>query len=83
MHSREVKTGLTTGPNKSWRVIAKILWGFKIHTDRVIEAQRSDILVVGRLNSQTLIIDIAVPGDFMTREKEAEKIEKYQDWDWS
>ena len=57
----------------------KILWDFNIHTDRIIEARRPDIVVVDKLNSETVIIDIAVPGDFRVKEKESEKIEKYQD----
>ena len=57
----------------------RILWNFNIHTDRVIKARRPDIVVVDKLNSETIIIDIAVPGDFRVKEKESEKIEKYQD----
>ena len=57
----------------------KILWDFNIHTDRVIEARRPDIVVVDKVNSQTMIIDIAVPGDFRVKTKESEKVEKYQD----
>ena len=57
----------------------KILWDFNIHTDRVIEARRPDIVVVDKVSSQTMIIDIAVPGDFRVKTKESEKIEKYQD----
>ena len=57
----------------------KILWDFNIHTDRVIEARRPDIVVVDKVNSETMIIDIAVPGDFRVKMKESEKIEKYQD----
>jgi hypothetical protein len=36
-------------------------------------------VVVNKLNPETFIIDIAVPGDFRVKEKESEKIEKYQD----
>ena len=36
-------------------------------------------MVVDKRNSETIIIDIAVPGDFRVIEKESEKIEKYQD----
>jgi hypothetical protein len=57
----------------------KILWDFNIHTDRIIEARRPDLVVVDKQNSETLIIDIAVPGDFRVVEKEREKISKYQD----
>lgn len=57
----------------------KILWDFNIHTDRVIEARRPDIVVVDKRNSETMIIDVAVPGDFRVKDKETEKITKYQD----
>ena len=57
----------------------KILWDFNIHTDRVIEARRPDIVVIDKANSKTMIIDVAVPGDFRVKDKESEKIEKYQD----
>ena len=57
----------------------KILWDFNIHTDRVIEARRPDIVVVDKFNSETTIIDVAIPGDFRVKDKELEKIEKYQD----
>ena len=57
----------------------KILWDFNMHTDRIIEARRPDIVVVNKMDSETLIIDIAVPCDYRVKEKESEKIEKYQD----
>ena len=57
----------------------KILWDFNIRTDRIIEARRPDIVVVDKRNPETVIIDIAVPGDFRVKDREAEKIEKYQD----
>ena len=60
----------------------RILWNFNIHTDRVTEARRPDIVVVDKLNSETTIVDIAVPGDFRVKEKESEKIKKYQDQHW-
>ena len=56
----------------------KILWDFNIHTDRVIEARRPDIVVVDKRNSEAVIIDIAVPGDLRVKDKEMEKILKYQ-----
>ena len=58
---------------------AKLLWDFSIQTDRVIEARRPDITLVDKEMKATWIIDIAVPGDIRVKEKEKEKIEKYQD----
>ena len=57
----------------------KLLWDFNIRTDRVIEARRPDIVLIDKKNKETLIIDVAVPGDFRVKEKEIEKITKYQD----
>lgn len=57
----------------------KILWDFNIYCDRMIEARRPDIVVVCKKNTETQIIDIAVPGDFRVKDKEHEKITKYQD----
>ena len=57
----------------------KLLWDFNIRTDRVIEARRPDIVLIDKKNKETMIIDVAVPGDFRVKEKEIEKITKYQD----
>ena len=56
----------------------KLLWDFTIQCDRVIEARRPDIVWVDKKNKEVKIIDIAVPGDLRVKEKELEKIEKYQ-----
>jgi len=48
-------------------------------TDHVIKHRRSDIVVVDKENSRTLVIDIAVPGDTGVNENEQEKVDKYQD----
>ena len=55
------------------------MWDFNIRTDRVIEARRPDIVLIDKKNKETMIIDVAVPGDFRVKEKEIEKITKYQD----
>ena len=47
----------------------KIFWDFDIHTNRVIEAKKLDIVVVDKQNSNASIIDIAVPGDFRVKDK--------------
>ena len=53
-------------------------WDFTIQCDRMIEARRSDILLVDKKNKEVKIMEIAVPGDSRVKEKELEKIEKYQ-----
>ena len=57
----------------------RILWDFSIETDHTIEARRPDMIVEDRRNSHCKIIDFAVPYDNRVDNKEAEKIEKYQD----
>ena len=57
----------------------RILWDFSIETDHAIEARRPDMIVEDRRNRQCKIIDFAVPYDNRVDNKEAEKIDKYQD----
>ena len=57
----------------------KILWNFSIQSDHVIEAQRSDLVVVDKKERSCKIIDFADPGDSRIEEKEKDKIEKYHD----
>ena len=56
-----------------------ILYDFSIQTDHVIEARRTDLVVVDKKERTCKIIDFAVPGDSRIKEKEKDKIEKYQD----
>ena len=53
----------------------KILWDFSIHTDRVVEARRPDLVLVDKKDK---IIDFVVPGDSRIEEREKDEIEKYQ-----
>ena len=57
----------------------KILWDFSIQTYHVVEARRPDLAVVDRKERSCKIIDVAVPGDSKIKEKEKNKIEKYQE----
>ena len=54
------------------------MWDFSIQTDHVTEAQRPDLVVVDKKKRTCKIIDFAVPGDSRIKEKEKEKVEKYQ-----
>ena len=56
---------------------AKILWDFKIQTDKHLAHNIPDITVVEK--KRVWIIDVAIPGDGRIEEKELEKISKYQD----
>ena len=55
------------------------MWDFSIQTDHVIEAWRTDLVVVDKKMRTCKIIDFTVPEDSRIEEKEKEKIEKYQD----
>ena len=57
----------------------KILWDFKIQTDKHRAHNIPDITVVEK--KRVWIIDVAIPGDGRIEEKELEKISKYQDRD--
>ena len=56
----------------------KVLWDFTIQCDRKIEARRPDIVFVDKKKREVVIIDVAVPGDDRVKDKELEKLEKYQ-----
>ncbi|XP_053149009.1 uncharacterized protein LOC128343627 isoform X2 [Hemicordylus capensis] len=57
----------------------KILWGFRLQTDKHLPHNTPDITVVEKKEKQVKIIDIAIPGDSRIEEKEIEKITKYKD----
>ena len=44
-----------------------------------MEARRRGLILVDKKAKSCVIIDVAIPGDCRIREKEIEKIEKYQD----
>ena len=56
----------------------KILWDFTIQCDRRVEARRPDIVFVAKKEREVVIIDVAIPGDDRVKDKELEKVEKYQ-----
>lgn len=55
----------------------KILWDFKIQTDKHLAHNIPDITVVEK--KQVWLVDVAIPGDSRIQQKEIEKITKYQD----
>ena len=55
----------------------KILWDFKIQTDKHLAHKISDLTVVKK--KQAWLIDVAIPGDSRINQKEVGKITKYQD----
>ena len=57
----------------------KILWDFTVQCDRKIEARRPDIVFIDKKEREVvIIIDVAIPGDDRVKDKELEKVEKYQ-----
>ena len=58
----------------------KILWDFTVQCDRKIEheARRPDIVFVDNKEREVFIIDVAIPSDDRVKDKELEKVEKYQ-----
>ena len=57
---------------------SKILWDFTIQCDRKIEARRPDIVFIDKKEREVVIIDVAIPCDDKVKDKELEKVEKYQ-----
>ena len=57
--------------------VIKILWDFQIRTDRHLEHNIPDIVLIERRNVG--IIYIAIPGDARAENKELEKTNKYRD----
>ena len=56
----------------------KLIWDINIQCDNVNEVRRHDLILVDKKAKTYVIIDVAIPGDCRIREKEIEKIEKYQ-----
>ena len=55
-----------------------LLRDLTIQTDREIHHRRPDIVIQKKKAKETIIVDIAVPGDSNVLQKETEKYEKYQ-----
>ena len=56
----------------------EILQEFNIRVHRVIEARHSNIVLIDKKSQDMFIIDVAIPVDFLVRNKEAEEISIYQ-----
>ena len=51
----------------------KILWDFKIQTDKVLEHSRPDITIHKKAKKECILVDVACPFDTRVKEKEEEK----------
>ena len=56
----------------------KKLWDFTVQCDRKIEARRPDVVFVNKKEREVGIMDVAIRGDDRVKDKELEKLEKYQ-----
>ena len=56
----------------------KILWDFTVQGDGKIETRRPDIVFIDKKKREVVITDVAIPGDDRVKDKELEKLEKYQ-----
>ena len=54
------------------------MWDFTVQCDREIEVRRPDIVFIDKKEREVVIIDVAIPGDDWVKDKELEKLEKYQ-----
>ena len=59
--------------------LIKLLWDYNIQTDQEIEARRPDLVLKDKNKNITYLIDVAIPYDTRIKEKQVEKILKYQD----
>ena len=56
----------------------KILWDFAVYCDRKIDVRRPDIVFIDKKEREVVKIDVSIPGDDRVKDKELEKLEKYQ-----
>ena len=56
-----------------------ILWDFSIHTDRISQANRPDIIIKDFKEQTCLLIDMSTPTDQNIAVKEFDKLSKYRD----
>ena len=57
----------------------KVLWYINVQCHNVIEARKSDIILIDKKERKGIIIDIAVPADVRVGGGKKGKVEKYQD----
>ena len=56
----------------------KKLLNFTVQCDRKIEARRPDIVFIDKKEREVVIIEVAILGDDRVKDKELEKLEKYE-----
>ncbi|XP_067126490.1 uncharacterized protein [Centruroides vittatus] len=80
-HNYHIPVGKNWWDHKPEKVVenecAKILWDFRIQTDKVLEHNTPDLTIVEK--EKVWIIDVAIPGDSRIDEKQQEKLNRYHD----
>ena len=66
----------TTTTNNNNNNNNKLLWDFDIHTDHLISARRTDLIIINKKKRTCKIVDFAVPADHRIKLKECEKKKK-------
>ena len=56
----------------------KLIWDINIQCDNAVEARRPSLILVDQKRTSCFIIGIAVHSNCRARDKELEKLEKYQ-----
>ena len=59
-------------------IIIIVLWNQAVHTDREVTTNRPDIIIKNKKEKTCTLIDVAIPADRNTVQKDAEKKLKYK-----
>ncbi|XP_073250267.1 uncharacterized protein [Porites lutea] len=78
--SREKRWPMWSVRVVSWRRqnIKEGMITWHVQCDRKIEARRPDTVFIHKKEREVVIIDVTIPGDDRVKDKELEKLEKYQ-----
>ena len=71
-------SGMSTN-QKLLQKMKKLLWDMQVHTDKMIKANKPDIIIKDKQEKTCMLIDMAIPSDRNTSVKVAEKLSKYKD----
>ena len=71
-------SGMSTN-QKLLQKMKKLLWDMHVHTDKMIKANKPDIIIKDKQEKTCMLIYMAIPSDRYTSVKVAEKLSKYKD----
>lgn len=52
----------------------KLVWDINIQSDNIIEARKTDVVFVDKVDKNCLIVDVTKPLDVRVHEKEQKKV---------